>query len=81
MPPAHLRDGDDLVVCEVKTRSHDGCGTPHEAVDETKRDRLRRLAQRWMQAQGVVAPGVRIDLVAVMHAARGAAAVEHVRGL
>ena len=37
-----LRDGDVLVVCEVKTRSGVGFGTPHEAVTPTPRlDRLR----------------------------------------
>ncbi|WP_338144102.1 YraN family protein [Nocardioides turkmenicus] len=76
-----LRDGDTLVVCEVKTRSHDGCGTPHEAVDKTKLDRLKRLAIAWLQQHDARAPGIRIDLVAVMHAPRGSALVEHVRGL
>ena len=32
-----LRDGDVLVVCEVKTRSSAACGTPHEAVDRRRR--------------------------------------------
>ncbi|MFE6648762.1 YraN family protein [Nocardioides sp. NPDC057772] len=76
-----LREGETLVVCEVKTRSHDGCGTPHEAVDKTKLDRLKRLAVAWLQQHDVRAPGIRIDLVAVMHAPRGSALVEHVRGL
>ncbi|MGH3588942.1 MAG: YraN family protein [Pseudonocardia sp.] len=76
-----LREDDTLVVCEVKTRSHDGCGTPHEAVDKTKLDRLKRLAMAWLQEHDVRAPGIRIDLVAVMHAPRGSALVEHVRGL
>ena len=31
-----LRDGDTLVVCEVKTRSGVGYGTPHEAVTPAK---------------------------------------------
>ncbi|GGU27128.1 YraN family protein [Nocardioides albus] len=76
-----LREEDTLVVCEVKTRSHDGCGTPHEAVDKTKLDRLKRLGMAWLQQHDVQAPGIRIDLVAVMHAPRGSALVEHVRGL
>ena len=37
-----LREGDVLVVCEVKTRTSDACGLPHEAVDQAKVDRLRR---------------------------------------
>ena len=39
-----LRDGRTLVICEVKTRSSNDYGTPHEAVDRGKVDRLRRLA-------------------------------------
>ena len=38
------RDGDVLVVCEVKTRSGTSFGTPLEAVTRTKAARLRRLA-------------------------------------
>ena len=76
-----LREGDLLVVCEVKTRTGTGCGTPHEAVTEVKLDRLRRLAERWRAERGVRPAGVRIDLVAVLRGARGAAEVEHVRGI
>ncbi|TQL69377.1 putative endonuclease [Nocardioides albertanoniae] len=76
-----LRDADTFVVCEVKTRSHDGCGTPHEAVDTTTLDRLKRLAMAWLDEHDVRAPGIRVDLVAVMQSPRGAALVEHVRGL
>ena len=43
-----LRDGDVLVVCEVKTRSSLRYGTPHEAVTDIKVARLRRLATRWV---------------------------------
>lgn len=77
-----LRDGDALVVCEVKTRSADQpCGSPHEAVTPEKLQRLQRLAEAWQLAHGVRAPEVRVDLVAVVLPPRGAARVEHVRGL
>ena len=76
-----LREDDVLVVCEVKTRSSLACGTPHEAVDEAKLHRLRRLGVRWAAAHGVRPAGVRVDLVAVLRPARGAAEVEHVRGI
>ena len=76
-----LRERDTLIVCEVKTRSHDGYGTPHAAVDDTKLDRLKRLAMAWLEEHDAQAPGIRIDLVAVMQSPRGAALVEHVRGL
>ena len=75
------RDGATLVICEVKTRSSIACGTPHEAVGPAKLDRLRRLAERWATARGLNPPEVRIDLVAIMRPAKGAALVDHVKGL
>jgi putative endonuclease len=76
-----LRDGDVLVVCEVKTRTSDACGTAHEAVTSDKLDRLKRLAVLWAEAHGVRPAETRIDLVAVHPRRRGAALVEHVPGL
>ena len=76
-----LRDGDALVVCEVKTRTSDVCGSPHEAVSPAKLDRLRRLAHRWAAERGLQPPETRIDVVAVRLPRRGAAQVEHVRGI
>jgi putative endonuclease len=76
-----LRDGDVLVICEVKTRTSDACGTPHEAVTPAKLDRLKRLAARWAEDHGVRPAEVRIDLVAVHRPRRGAASVDHVAGL
>jgi putative endonuclease len=76
-----LRDGPVLVVCEVKTRTSVACGTPHEAVDDAKLARLRRLAVRWMVDHGIRVPDVRVDLVAVLRPRRGPAVVEHVRGI
>ena len=76
-----LRDGDVLVICEVKTRTSDACGTPHEAVTPAKLDRLKRLAARWAEEHGVRPAEVRIDLVAVHRPRRGPSAVDHVAGL
>jgi putative endonuclease len=76
-----LRDGDVLVVCEVKTRTSDVCGTPHEAITPEKLDRLKRLAVLWAEAHRVRPAETRIDLVAVLQPGRGAALVEHVPGL
>lgn len=76
-----LRDGDMLVVCEVKTRTSDVCGTPHQAVTPEKLDRLKRLAVLWAEAHQVRPAETRIDLVAVHRPRRGAALIEHVPGL
>ncbi len=75
------RDGDVLVVCEVKTRSSTGFGAPLEGVTARKAARLRRLAARWVCERQVHPPDIRIDLVGVLQTGRGAAEVEHVRGV
>jgi putative endonuclease len=76
-----LRDGAVLVVCEVKTRTSDVCGTPHEAITPAKLDRLKRLGVLWAEAHDVRPAETRIDLVAVRRPRRGPSAVDHVRGL
>ncbi|GHD95090.1 UPF0102 protein [Streptomyces naganishii JCM 4654] len=75
------RDGDVLVVCEVKTRRAGTFQHPMAAVTAEKAQRLRGLAERWIQAHGGAPPGgVRIDLVGILLPRRGAPVVEHVRG-
>src|SRR5690349_21360716 len=74
-----LRDGEDLVFCEVKTRRGDRFGTPAEAIGPAKVRRLRRLAARWLEQTTVRPREIRFDVVAVVLQARGTSAVEHVR--
>jgi putative endonuclease len=76
-----LRDGDVLVVCEVKTRSSAAYGHPLEAVGPAKGARLRRLAARWVEEHDVHPHEIRIDLVGVLLARRGPAEIEHVQGV
>jgi putative endonuclease len=45
-----VRRGRRLVFCEVKLKEGPRFGDPLEAVDEWKRDRLRRGAQAWLLA-------------------------------
>ena len=75
------RDGDCLVVCEVKTRRSDAFGSPFEAVTPRKVARLRRLTARWLAESGLHPPHVRIDVVAVRRPLTGPAQVEHVRAV
>ncbi len=59
-----VRDGDEVVFVEVKTRRGGGFGLPEEAVTKAKRERLRRSAEEYLDGH----PGVRrwrIDVVAV----------------
>lgn len=76
------RDGDALVVREVKTRRAGAFQHPMAAITPAKASRLRGLAERWLQEHGGAPPGgVRIDLVGVLLPRRGAPVVEHVRGV
>ena len=70
-----------LVVCEVKTRSGTGFGTPAEAISRVKRNRLRRLAVRWLVAHGVLFDEVRVDVLGLLTNRAGCFTVEHIRGV
>ncbi|MFZ2503555.1 MAG: YraN family protein [Nocardioides sp.] len=77
-----LRQGETLVICEVKTRTSEACGSPLEAVDEHKHARLRRLAALWLEAHPAARPAdVRIDLVGVTLPTRGQPRIDHVVGV
>ena len=76
-----LREGEALVVCEVKTRTSLEHGSPHEAVTPEKLSRLVRLGVRWAEAHDLRPQEIRIDLVAVLRPRKGRTLVEHVRGM
>src|SRR3954453_18688350 len=76
-----LRDGDELVFCEVKTRRSNSHGTPMEAVSAAKFARMRRLAPQWMAASGVRAKDIRFDLVGIVAPKGGPPTLEHVAGV
>lgn len=75
------RDGDVLVLCEVKARSGPMFGTPGEAVGRRKLARLRRLAAEWLAIAGVRPSEVRFDVIEVYTSPRGSARVRHLRGV
>jgi putative endonuclease len=75
------RDGDCLVVCEVKTRRSDAFGHPVEAVTPAKMARLRRLTARWLEHTGLHPPQIRIDVVSVVRPVSGPALVEHLKAV
>jgi putative endonuclease len=75
------RDGDALVVCEVKTRRGAGAGTPLEAITPRKLAQLRRLAGVWLARSGLRAREVRLDAVGVQLSDGGPPRIQHVRGI
>lgn len=54
-----------LVVCEVKTRAGAAFGGGYEAVTWTKRRRLRRLAEAFLQETDARVAQVRFDVASV----------------
>lgn len=74
-----LRDGHDIVFCEVKTRRGDRYGSPAEAIDRRKVRKLRGLAARWLAEAGIRPRAIRFDVVEVRPQPRGATRVEHIR--
>jgi putative endonuclease len=70
-----------LVICEVKTRSGLGFGSPLEAVTPQKARRLRKLAVLWINAHGLVFEAIRIDVIGVLRASSGEFSIEHVPGV
>lgn len=57
--------GDQIVFCEVKTRTSDRFGVPAEAVDLQKQRRIRALAVEWLRRNGRSGQ-VRFDVAAVL---------------
>lgn len=53
-----------LVFVEVKTRSDDSFGHPFEAVDNRKRERMKRIALLYLKDSGMERQ-VRFDVVSV----------------
>jgi len=74
-----LRDGDDIVFCEVKTRRSDRFGPPSAAVTHHKVRKLRHLALRWLSEAGIRPREVRFDVVEVLPRTRGGDQITHIR--
>ena len=74
-----LRDGPDVVFCEVKTRRTTAFGTPAEAVHRAKIQRLRHLAARWLAESAVRPRDVRFDVIEVRLQPSHPPLIEHIR--
>ncbi len=59
------RDKDAIVFVEVRTKRNLDYGTPEESVNSTKRAKLIKLAEYYMQQHQDAARFWRIDVVAV----------------
>jgi putative endonuclease len=60
-----------IVFVEVKTRSGTEFGAPREAVDEQKRDQIRRAATAYVAWRGGGGIPARFDVIAITGTGRG----------
>ena len=74
------REGEQLVIIEVKTRSSTSHGHPFEALTPTKIARLYRLGILWAAAHRHRG-SIRLDAIAVTLNDSGAPTIEHLRSL
>ncbi len=59
------RKDNRIVFCEVKTRSGDLMGTPAEAVNETKKNHMRKVAALYMMSEKITNYDVGFDVIEV----------------
>lgn len=59
------RDGDELVIVEVKTRGSGEFGPPDRAVGPEKQRALRRVAREYARRSGIPEAQVRFDVIGI----------------
>ena len=67
-----------IVFVEVKTRSDDRFGTPFEAVEARKQQKMIRAAQFFLHAKGLQQREARFDVIGITWL-DGAPQVEHIQ--
>lgn len=75
------REGDELVVVEVKTRRSLAYGVPAESITQRKIRSLRSLALAWLEQRSVHAPNIRFDVVSIVIPPAGHPVIEHLRSV
>ena len=70
-----------LVVCQIQLRPAATAQTPAHPMSQAKRRRLRRLAIRWLVANGVLFDEVRIDVLRLTRAGTSDFTIEHLQGV
>lgn len=75
------RDGDALVIVEVKTRTSTAYGSPAEAITSRKADKLRELALTWLQEHPGGGHAIRFDVIGVVIPKQGVPQLQHLRGV
>lgn len=61
------RDGKTVVFVEVKTRSSDKLSPPYLAVKKTKREKIRKSAQYYLNSKRAGQVNCRFDIVSIVY--------------
>lgn len=69
-----------LVFIEVKTRRHERCGAPAEAVTPAKRRRMEQVALAYLSERGWLHRPARFDVVSVWVVGHDVAEIEVLMG-
>ena len=72
-----MRDGDTVVLVEVKTRRSRDLANPQDAVNLTKQRKMTRTAAWFLQRQGWTGRPCRFDVVGVTLPEHGDPEIEH----
>ncbi len=72
------RDGEELVIVEVKTRESDAFGPPDRAIGMEKQRALQRVGREYARRSGVSDAELRFDVVAITLTPQ--IRIEHFRG-
>ncbi|MEP3481235.1 MAG: YraN family protein [Fuerstiella sp.] len=72
-------DGDCVVFVEVKTRSSTEAGSPFEAVDYRKQQRLTRIALAWLKKKRRLGKPARFDVISIVWASAAEPQIQHFR--
>ncbi|MFM8353136.1 MAG: YraN family protein [Actinomycetales bacterium] len=75
------RDGETIVICEVKTRSGAGYDGPLAAITPLRLQRLERLAHLWLDAHQMRQSWVRLDGIGIVQGSLSGPQIQHVQGL
>lgn len=59
-------DGSQIVFVEVKTRTSTEAGSPHDAVDRRKQQKLTKLALAWMKKKRRLNQSARFDVISIV---------------
>ena len=75
-----MRQKEQIVFVEVRTKSSAAFGTGLESITSKKRTKLKMLAQQFLAHYGLQGSDIRFDIVSIQKPFHGPAVIEHLEG-